>query len=263
MNFIKNTTSYFGMLFKESSPKLIQSFLVLIIGWWIIDRVCKIATIFFQKGISDKGVISFLNSIVKFSLRLILLIIVMGALGIDVTSLMAAVAASLVAIGIALKDNISNLVSGIIIVVSKPIHVGDVIDFEGVKGQVLRIEMLFTTLKSDTDGELIIVPNSKLVSSSIKRRSEYNMFELEAVYKFESHLQKAKEIKLSIQKELILNKYIMSVPAPEVNFISEDESYSLYIKIWTQTKYKECVKKDLDRTAKKIFSRYQLEPKNE
>lgn len=259
MNFVQNTINYFRILFEESSSKLLQSVLILVIGWWIVNKVCKIATIFFQKGISDKGIISFLNSIIKFSLRLVLLLIVMATLGMDVTSLMAAVAASLVAIGIALKDNISNLVSGIILVVSKPIHVGDTIEFDGVKGKVLKIEMMFTTLKSDADNELVIAPNSKLVSNNIKRVSEYNMTKTEKSYTSSSNCDKIKEMKLLFQKELILNKKIMSMPAPEVKLIPEQNGFSLSIKIWTQNKYKESVWQDIDKIVKRIFSKYNLE----
>lgn len=259
MNFVQNTIKYFRVLFEESSSKLLQSVLILVIGWWIVNKVCKIATIFFQKGISDKGIISFLNSIIKFSLRLALLLIVMATLGMDVTSLMAAVAASLVAIGIALKDNISNLVSGIILVVSKPIHVGDLIEFDGVKGKVLKIEMMFTTLKSDADNELVIAPNSKLVSNNIKRVSEYNMTKVEKSYASSSNCDKIKEMKLLFQKELILNKKIMSMPAPEVKLVPEQNGFSLYVRIWTQNKYKEVIGQDIDKIVKKIFSKYNLE----
>ena len=52
MNFVQNTIKYFRVLFEESSSKLLQSVLILVIGWWIVNKVCKIATIFFQKGIS-------------------------------------------------------------------------------------------------------------------------------------------------------------------------------------------------------------------
>lgn len=259
MNFVQNTINYFRLLLQESSSKLIQSALILVIGWWIVNKVCKIATIFFQKGISDKGIISFLNSIIKFSLRLVLLLIVMATLGMDVTSLMAAVAASLVAIGIALKDNISNLVSGIILVVSKPIHVGDMIEFDGVKGKVLKIEMMFTTLKSDSDNELIITPNSKLISNNIKRVSDYNMVSVEKFYESGSGCAKIKEVKLLFQKELILNKKIMSMPAPEIRFVSNQDGSTLNIKIWTQNKYKECIKSDIDKVVEKVFSKYKLE----
>lgn len=259
MNFVQNTIKYFRVLFEESSSKLLQSVLILVIGWWIVNKVCKIATIFFQKGISDKGIISFLNSIIKFSLRLVLLLIVMATLGMDVTSLMAAVAASLVAIGIALKDNISNLVSGIILVVSKPIHVGDLIEFDGVKGKVLKIEMMFTTLKSDADNELVIAPNSKLVSNNIKRVSEYNMTKVEKSYTSSSNCDKIKEMKLLFQKELILNKKIMSMPAPEVKLVPDQNGFSLYVRIWTQNKYKEVIGQDIDKIVKKIFSKYNLE----
>ncbi len=259
MNFVESTFNYFRVLLQESSSMLIQSALILVVGWWIVNKVCKIATIFFQKGISDKGIISFLNSIIKFSLRLVLLLIVMATLGMDVTSLMAAVAASLVAIGIALKDNISNLVSGIILVISKPVRVGDMVEFDGVKGKVLKIEMMFTTLKSDTDNELIIAPNSKLVSNNIKRVSEYNMTEIAKSYKSNSGCDKIKEIKLLLQKELILSKKILSVPAPEIKLISGENGFSLHIKIWTQKRYRESIKEDIDKIVTKVFSKHKIE----
>ncbi len=118
--------------------------------------------------------------------------------------------------------------------------------------------MLFTTLKSDVDGELIIAPNSKLVSSSIKRQSEYNMFEIEVSYKSETHFEKTKEIKLLLQKELILNKYVLSVPAPDIKLVSGENSFALYLRVWTQEKHKEHTKKDIDSIVKKIFAKYNL-----
>lgn len=262
MNFIESTVNYLKTLIQESSPKLIQSLLILVIGWWVVNKVCKIATIFFQKGISDKGIISFLNSLMKFSLRVVLLIIVMATLGMDVTALMAAVAASVVAIGIALKDNISNLVSGIILVMSKPIHVGDMVEFDGVKGKVLRIEMMFTTLKSDADNELIIAPNSKIVSNNIKRESDYNMVGVEASYSSDFSCGKTKEIKLLLQKELILNKRIMSIPAPEVRLISNESGLEVAIKVWTQIRFKDQVAKETQEAIKKVLDKYKAKCAN-
>lgn len=263
MNFVENTVNYFRTLLQESSPMLIQSVLILVIGWWVVNKICKIATMFFQKGISDKGIVSFLNSLMRFSLRVVLIIIVMATLGMNVSSLMAAVAASLVAIGIALKDNISNLVSGIMLVMSKPIHVGDMIDFDGVKGKVLKIEMMFTTLKSDADNELIITPNSKLISNNIKRVSDYNMVDVERTYAVSSGRDKIKEIKLLIQKELILNKKIMSVPVPEIKFAPNGEGFKLVLKIWTQAKFEEQSKVDIDQAMKSVFEKFKLEFFNE
>ena len=249
-------SDYLKALVQESFPKLIQSLVIFFVGWWAINKICKIATIFFQKGISDRGIVSFLNSLMKFSLRIVLLIIVMATLGMDVTSLMAAVAASVVAVGIALKDNISNFVSGIILVISKPIHAGDTIEFDGLKGKVLRIEMMFTTLKSDAYNKLIIVPNSKLISNSIKRESDYNMIDMEIAYSSGLHCKKTKEIKLLLEKELILNNQIIPIPAPEIKFALNEEELKIVVKVWTQIRFRKKVEKDIRGAIKKVLSKY-------
>ena len=121
----------------------VKALLIFLIGWWIINKVCKFVLVFFQKATSQTSFASFLNSVLKFSLRILLIVSVLGYLRFNVTSLIAAIGASFVAIGISLKDSISNIVGGIILVTNNPIHVGDYIEFENVSGKVVKIEMLF------------------------------------------------------------------------------------------------------------------------
>ena len=131
----------------------VKALLIFLIGWWIINKVCKLVLVFFQKATSQASFASFLNSVLKFSLRILLIVSVLGYLKFNVTSLIAAIGASFVAIGISLKDSISNIVGGIILVTNNPIHVGDYIEFENVSGKVVKIEMLFTTLKSSEENK--------------------------------------------------------------------------------------------------------------
>ena len=119
--------------------------------------------------------------------------------------------------------------------------------------------MMFTTLKSDADNELVIVPNSKLISNNIKRVSDYNMVEVERVYKSSSVCDKIKESKILLQKELIINKKVMSMPAPEIKLVSDSDFTSLRIRIWTQKRYQQSIGQDIDKAVDKVFSKYKIE----
>ena len=77
---------------------LLQSIFILIIGWWIINNICKLGLVFFQKTVSDSGITSFLYSLMKFFLRTILVLTAVSNLGINVNSIFTAIGASLVAV---------------------------------------------------------------------------------------------------------------------------------------------------------------------
>lgn len=241
------------------SFSLAKAILIVFLGWWIINKLCKIALLFFQKTVSDKGITSFLYSLTKFSLRIILLTVALESLGVNVNSIFAAIGASLVAVGISLKDNLSNLMSGITLVINKPIHVGDYVEIENFKGTVTKIEMLFTTLQTEDKNKTIIIPNSKLISNSITRKSEYDMSCIKKSYEFDGIVQKRKEIKRYLEKEFILNNKILQLPTPEVVFriVSENKTL-LVLELWTLNQYIGDLQKDIDNSVTKAAHKYNM-----
>ena len=142
-------------LFKNLDSQLIlggKNFLIaviiMIVGWWLINKLSKVYLIFFQKASFDTGLISFFDSLIKFLRRVLLIVGVLDFLGFNTTSIVTAIGASFIAIGISLKDSLTNIVSGIILIINKPVHVGDYVELDGVKGTIIKIEMLFSFLKS-------------------------------------------------------------------------------------------------------------------
>ncbi len=259
MDFLKNIFELWQPSLVNYITTMIQSLLILVIGWWGINKICNIFLLFFQKTASETAVASFLDSIIKFSLRMILIIMVLGHLGLNVTSLLAAIGAAVVAIGIALKENISNLVSGIILVISKPIHVGDYIEFESLKGTVIKIEMLFTTLQSKDDGKTIIIPNARLVANNIARKSDYDISELWVCYEADAGNLKASEINKHLEKEFVLNNKILQIPKPIIETeISENKKITLKVKVWSQNQHKELARKDVETATVKLFSKFKV-----
>ncbi len=252
MGFIKNISDNFGSSLQEIMFKVLQAIAIFAVGWWGINAFCKVVLLFFQKSFKDIGIASLLESVLKFSLRIILVVAVLQCLGFDVTAILAAIGASLFAVGISLKDNISNLVSGIILVVNKTICVGDYIECEKSKGTVVKIEMMFTFLQSSEENKIIVIPNSVLVSSSISRVSEYNMTKVEHERKI-PFVPKIFDLQKYMEKEFLLNSNIFTVPAPEVKLRGvEDGVSTVVLSVWCQKNKAVDVNKNLESMVRKF-----------
>lgn len=233
---------------------VVEALVLLLIGWWSINKISKVSLVFFHRAGVDTGITSFLNSSLKFCLKIILLAAVMSCVGFDVTSILAAIGASFIAIGISLKDSLSNFISGMVLIVTKPIHVGDFIEFEKYSGTVVKIEMLFTTLQTGEEDKTVIIPNTKLISNSIVRKSGYNLSRLEFQVSLNKDVQE-KEIDRFLSKEFLGNNCVCQLPAPEIK-VEEDENKKIFhIIVWCQDRHiiktKEDIREVLERLSVK------------
>lgn len=147
-------------------PKLIAGIVIFLIGWWLVKLVCKIADKAMNKAKVDKTVVSFLHSILSAVLKVLVILCVLATIGVDVTTIIAAVSAAAVTVGLALKDSLANVASGTLIIMNKKIKVGDYIETEGLKGHVVKINMMYTALCT-YDNKEILIPNSRLTSNNV------------------------------------------------------------------------------------------------
>lgn len=259
MNSYLNVFDSWQSLATSWSIAIAKSILVMFLGWWVVNKICKMSLLFFQKSIPDKGITSFLYSIVKFSLRVVLIITALGCLGVNVGSFFAAIGASFVAVGLSLKDNLSNLMSGMVLVINKPIHIGDYIEFENVKGTVIKIEMLFTTLQTEDKNKTVIIPNSKLSANSIVRQSKYDISLIKKVYELDNFSEKYKEIKWYFEKEFILNNKILQIPPPNIEFETlKDNKILLKINVWSMNKNKKALQEDVENSINRASQKYAI-----
>ena len=230
--------NFFGMLNQEwlieTGISLIKILLFLLIGFWIINRVSKIITIFLRKAHIQESMISFLDSVSKFTLRIILIISILEMMGVNMTSIMA------------------NIASGILLIINKPFIIGDYIKVDNVSGTVSKIEMVFTTLTTD-DEKVVIIPNSKLISSNIIRQSVCDLYKCNLSYTV-SNLKNFKEIKKQIEKFTILDNKISQIPSPTicVKEISEGKSY-LEISFFCEKRNMESVSQKLGENINHVF----------
>lgn len=229
--------------------------LIMVIGWWLINKVSKVYLIFFQKASLDAGLISFFDSIIRILLRLFLIVGLLEFLGFKTTSIIAAIGASFIAIGMSLKDSLANVVSGIILIVNKPVHVGDYIEFDGVKGTIIKIEMLFSFLQSTEEDKIVVVPNSKLISGNILRKSAYNWKEIK-VYEEILPTPKAKEFKKYLEKEIFLSKSILQLPKPEIFIESKEDKTIITLNLWYEVQNENTAQKEIESIKEKFHKKY-------
>ncbi len=158
-NDIKNffTSNYWNILL----------FAIVLLGGIIVVKVLMmVIRKIFAKTKMEKIAQSFLCKTINFGLSLILILILCSMMGIPVSGLVTALSAIVLAIGMALQSNISNLANGIIIVSSHLFQKGDYVKIGDVEGSVLNINFMFTTLTT-TDNKRVILPNNKVVSDAV------------------------------------------------------------------------------------------------
>ena len=146
----------------------ILAFLITVWASFLISRFLRFVL---EEDVYDhfhlaRGIPYAISTMLHYAVLLLGFFIALGALGIDLTKLTILAGAFSVGIGFGLQNIINNFVSGLILLFERPIKVGDVIDVGGNVGEVSRIGIRASVIRS-ADGSEIIVPNGSLISSQV------------------------------------------------------------------------------------------------
>ena len=138
-------------------------------------------------------------SLVSISLTIILIILTVGTLGVNTTSLAAILAAGGMAIGMALSGTVQNFAGGIMLLVFKPFKAGDFIEAQGFSGTVSEVNIVSTKLTT-TDNRVIVLPNGSLSSGTINNISQNPIRRLEwkIGVEYGSNIDQARKVILGI-----------------------------------------------------------------
>ena len=197
MDFFDNDSQNIGHFLVKVALALIVYF----IATKLIKWFCKFLEKRLIKSAMPKETRTFLTSVSKVVLHILVILFIAAQLGINETSVAALVASAGVAVGLALQGGLSNLAAGAVIILSKPFVAGDYIveSTKGYEGTVKKIELYYTTITT-YDNKLVIIPNSVLSSNIIVNETAMEERRLEIIFGiyYESDLKKAKEILRSI-----------------------------------------------------------------
>jgi len=151
-------------------PQFAGALVVLIaatVGW-------RVVSVPFSRALArsqlDPALASVLLTIARYTVIGMALIIAASQVGIHITPLLGGLGVAGLAVGLAVRDTVSNMVSGLIILWDRPFEIGDVISIDGAEGRVERIGLRSTHLRS-ADGARVIIPNSMISTTRITNRT--------------------------------------------------------------------------------------------
>lgn len=141
--------------------RIVIALIVLIVGRWVI----KLAKKWLANGLlskrADATLHKFLSNLVSVVMNFVLIIIIIGILGVNTSSLVALLASAGLAIGMALSGTLQNFAGGVVIIMFRPFKVGDFISAQGQEGVVKEIQ-IFNTIITTVDNKVIYIPNGIL-----------------------------------------------------------------------------------------------------
>jgi len=145
---------------------IVAAVVILIIGMMIARIVANAANRLLRSRHIDATVADFLSALVRYGIIAFTLIAALGRIGVQTTSVIAILGAAGLAVGLALKDSLSNLAAGVLLVIFRHFRAGEFVDLGGIMGTVMNVQIFSTTLKS-ADGKMVVVPNGKIITGNI------------------------------------------------------------------------------------------------
>lgn len=221
---------------KDFGTNILEAVALLTAGIVIIRVAVLVFRALLQRTKLEGTATSFLISLIRAVLGLVLFFLIMRVLGIDTGNIVAVIAASGLAVGLALQDSLSNVASGIILLFTKPFKKGDTVEIGSAKGKVRNIKITTTELQS-ADNVMITIPNSSVVSEHIVNYSTRptRRLDIEVSAAYGCAPERVKEVVLEIANS---DERVLKTPAP-VAFVSKlDSSGVLYkVRMWTENKH--------------------------
>lgn len=226
-----------GSVFKvilDFGLKLGIAIAIFIIGFWLAKVISKMVVRILKKRESDPSLISFLSSLTRAIIKILVVITAITQLGVEMTSFVALLGAAGLAIGMAFSGTLSNFAGGVMILFFKPFKYGDYVSVQGEEGFVDQI-LIFNTILKTTDNKVIILANGAVANNTIinftksdKRRVDWHFG-----IAYGDDLKVAKEL---LKKFVDEDKRILVDPTPFIGVGAlADSSVDLVVKAWVGT----------------------------
>ncbi|MGE5326303.1 MAG: mechanosensitive ion channel family protein [Deltaproteobacteria bacterium] len=164
------------------------------------------------------------------------LVVGLETIGVDLSSLVVVGGALGVGVGFGLQNIVSNFVSGLILLVERPIKLGDRVDVGGTNGDVVRISGRSTWVRTN-DNVVIIIPNSEFISNRVTNWTANDRQVRFAVPLGVSYSSNPEEVRQVLMDVALSHPDVMREPAPDVRFVDfGDSSLDFELRVWTITK---------------------------
>lgn len=259
---LSNVWKYFSVpLFEIGTHKLtLMSILTALFIFTIVLKLSRLGekltkSLLKKYSHLDNGVKDSIATFVRYTILVIGCLITLDTIGISMSSLAAVGAVLMVGIGFGLQNITQNFISGLIILLERPIKVGDLIEVGGVNGRIIEIGARSTQIHT-RDDVAIIIPNSQFISEQVVNQSysgEIIRLKISVGVSYNSDPKEVEKVLLEVAKT---HSKVIQSPAPGVFFKDfADSSLNFDLTIWTRDLwFDEKIKSDI---RYKIFEAFQ------
>lgn len=217
----------------------------------VVDLIIKVVS---KNEKIDETLINFFDDLIYYILMVIVILASLEQVGVNTTSFLAILGAAGLAIGLALKDSLSNFASGVMLVFFKPFKIGDIVNAAGVTGKITEIH-LFNTEFTTPDNQKVLVPNSAITGAAITNINAHakRRVDLLVGIGYDDDIKKAKNVLNTIvsSHEKVLLEDGITVAVSEL----ADSSVNFVVRAWVMTPDYWDVKFDLTESIKVTFDK--------
>ena len=225
---------------------------IYLVGRWIGKRLVKLIDTIMSARSIDTALREFISSILSVLITFVVAVVAIEQLGVDTTSLLAILGAAGLAVGLALKDSLSNFAAGVMLIVFRPFNIGDFVNAAGIAGVVEKISVFSTQFRTG-DNQEIIVPNAHIYGGVIINVSAKPTRRVDLVIGigYDDDIKKARDLMLQV---IAADDRILKDPEPVVA-VNElgDSSVNFVVRPWVKSADYWAVKWELLETIKETF----------
>ncbi|MEO7121497.1 MAG: mechanosensitive ion channel family protein [Ginsengibacter sp.] len=216
----------------EYVPKIAGAIIIYIIGAWVIKKIGVGLKTSFIKKHYDASLQTFLSSLVKGVLTVLLVITVFGMIGVNMTAFGALLAGAGLAIGVALNGTLGNFAGGVMMLIFKPFKVNDMIEAQGQTGIVLE-QGIFNTIILTAENKTVILPNGPVSTNIITNYNTHGNLRVDLTMAIAptTDISRAREVAIAAMKS---HPKVLAIPSPEVSVLKvADGMITLAIRPYT------------------------------
>ncbi len=251
-SLLNSETDYLNLYIIPWGLNLIMALVIFIVGRWLAKSIRKIVKRLMNKAEMDEILTNFVGNMLYFALLIVVVIAALDQLGINTTSVMAIFAAAGLAVGLALKDSLSNFAAGVMLVIFKPFKAGDFIEAAGNTGVVEQLR-IFSTVMRTGDNREITIPNSYIYGGTIVNFSARDTRRIDMVFGigYEDDIKQAKSL---INEAMSEDERILKDPKPVILLMElADSSINFAVRPWVNSADYWVVRSDLMEQVKEKF----------
>jgi small conductance mechanosensitive channel len=213
---------------------LLAAIVIVMVGRWVARGLARLSRTLMSRSKTDTTVATFVSDVIYVGVLVFTVVSALGWVGFDTTSFAALIAAAGLAIGLALQGSLSNLASGLLLLVFKPFRVGDSVEIGTSAGTVEEVHV-FATLLRTADNVQISIPNSQVTQGVIKNYSakEQRRIELLINCAYDDDLPNVKRVLDGLVR---LESRVLGDPEPSVSvndFVPA--GVQLAVRVWVKS----------------------------